>query len=314
MKKTAVLFLSALLMLSCAAAAAEQPGRERTGTPILAPDEITAHAGSLNPEEQARISACPEPGTKISFSTTDLQHKAVFSDELFRKNRVTLISFRQAFCESCTEELAELDRLNREYADRGFEAVAVICDAGDDEEKQEEAGRISAGFSIRMILLSDRLEEALPAPEGTSASYFIGSDGSILGYPVEGKNPDEIRAGIERYLNGETAEGPADSAAVGGQLQTWTVRVTDQNGDPVPEVTVSFCTDSACHMTELDENGTGSFTGPANRYHLEVVDAPDGYSTDDAGDIFTEARSGEITITIVRESSVSPTAGISPGE
>lgn len=275
-------------------------GRETTEALVKAQDEIMAHPECFILKERTETNVYPEPGTKVSFITKDIEGKEATSETLFSRNRVTLVNLWQTFCEPCKEEMPELDRLNREYAGKGFEVIGVVCDVGNDEGRLEKARTISGKYSIRTLLLSKDLHDSLPAPQGTPTSYFIDSEGKILGYPVVGKHMDQILAGIEQYLDGKTVEVPTEPAEVSSEPQTWTVRVTDQNGEPVPEVTVSFCTASACQMVELAEDGTGSYTGPAGQYHVSIVEAPDEYDTDNVGDIYTDEHSSSLTIVLTR--------------
>ena len=69
--------------------------------------------------------------------------------------------------------------------------------------------------------------------------------------------------------------------------------MTDQNGNPVPEVFVTFCTDSACVPQESDENGLITFTGAPDVYHIQVIDYPDGYSVDEQAEMTTTREYGE---------------------
>ena len=83
---------------------------------------------------------------------------------------------------------------------------------------------------------------------------------------------------------------------VDGSVQTaqaYVVHVTDQNGNPVPEVFVTFCTDSACVPQESDENGLITFTGAPDVYHIQVIDYPDGYSVDEQVEMTTTREYGE---------------------
>ena len=81
----------------------------------------------------------------------------------------------------------------------------------------------------------------------------------------------------------------------------YTVRVVDQNGDPVPEAAVGFCLDTGCIPVETDENGVAVYSGAPNRYHIRVVDAPDEYDYPDDTDTYIGPESGEITLVITKE-------------
>ena len=83
---------------------------------------------------------------------------------------------------------------------------------------------------------------------------------------------------------------PAKAAEKQG---SYVLRVVDQDGTPVPEVTVSFCTDEACVPCEADASGVITFTGKPYAYHVQVVDLPEGYSVDDGFEMTTTEEYGE---------------------
>lgn len=266
---------------------------------IKAQEEIMAHPELVTLKDR-KITVYPAAGTQITFTTLDLDGNEVKSEELFSRSTVTLLNFWQTFCGPCLEEMPELDRLNREYAGKGFQVIGVVCDAANNEKKIDLAKKISGQYTIQTLLLSRSMLTDLIA-ESTPTSYFIDSEGKVLADPVVGGHLDEVMAGIEAYLNGQTVEVPTEPTASTDGKQTWTIRVTDQNGDPVPDVTVSFCTGTSCFMVELDEEGIGAYTGPSATYHVSVVDVPDGYSADGAQDVYTDDRSSSVTIVVTKE-------------
>ena len=69
--------------------------------------------------------------------------------------------------------------------------------------------------------------------------------------------------------------------------------VLDQNGNPVPEVYVNFCTDEACVPCESDEDGTIAYTGKPDVYHIQIIDYPEGYSCDESFEMYTPKTYGE---------------------
>jgi len=50
-----------------------------------------------------------------------------------------------------------------------------------------------------------------------------------------------------------------------------------------------------------DENGAIVFEGAPNAYHLSVIDLPDGYSSDDDDDIYTQVGSSGKTLVVTRD-------------
>lgn len=79
------------------------------------------------------------------------------------------------------------------------------------------------------------------------------------------------------------------------------IHVADQDGNPVPEVIVNFCTDTACVPVTADANGTVTFTGTPDVYHVQVIDLPDGYSSDESFEMYTPKAYGEWTLRIRKD-------------
>ena len=79
------------------------------------------------------------------------------------------------------------------------------------------------------------------------------------------------------------------------------MHVPDQDNNPVGEVTVNFCTDSACVPQESDENGMISFTVAPDAYHVTIVDVPDGYSWDENYEMYTAREYGEWVIRVKKD-------------
>ena len=93
----------------------------------------------------------------------------------------------------------------------------------------------------------------------------------------------------------ETAGLPAD-----GQ-KAYVIHVVDQDGNPVEEVTVNFCTDMTCTPQETDEAGMISFEGEPYEYHVQIVDVPEGYSYDENFDMYTTAEYGEWVLRVKKD-------------
>ena len=77
--------------------------------------------------------------------------------------------------------------------------------------------------------------------------------------------------------------------------------MVDQNGVPVVEAAVGFCLDTGCIPVDTDENGLAVYTGAPASYHIQVVDAPDGYDWPDDTEVYIGPGSGEATLTVTKE-------------
>jgi hypothetical protein len=84
-------------------------------------------------------------------------------------------------------------------------------------------------------------------------------------------------------------------------LQAYLIHVVDQYGDPVAEAVVNFCTDTACVPNDSDENGTVTFTGAPDIYHVQIVDVPEGYSWDESYDMYTTKEYGEWVLRVRKD-------------
>ena len=119
------------------------------------------------------------------------------------------------------------------------------------------------------------------------------------------RNTDELQKMVDTFKAAGSEESffemVSDEAAESeSTADAYIIHVLDQNGDPVPEVFVSFCT-TACHNVESDENGTVTFNGPLDAYLVHIIDCPEGYSYDESFEMYTPKAYGEWTIRINKD-------------
>ena len=259
-------------------------------------------------KERDKSDQPPEPGTQIDFEATDLDGNPVTRADLTAGSKVTMITFWQTFCGPCKEEMPELDRLVREYGDKGLNVVGCVCDAVT-ESTLATAKEIDGEHLFRNVKITQSVNQALPA-RGTPTTYFLDGEGKILDYPIASTLPEDYIAALEDYLNGKTDTFQAllkqkvdgeETPAQADAEQTYTVYFVDQNGEPVPEVMAAFCTAERCNNVESDEEGKVVYKGPADTYHVTIVEVPDGYSEDYNDDVYTEKYSCSVTVVIEKE-------------
>ena len=274
-----------------------------------AEDELMTHPELFTLTDRDTSLTPPEPGEQVSFEAEDLEGNSVPLSDLTAGSKVTILFYWQTFCEPCKAEMPELDRLVQEYGDKGLNVVGCVCDAVN-EDKTALAAEIAGEHSFRAVKVTDDMAALLPY-NGTPTTYFLDGEGRVLDYPISGATPEEYMAALEDYLNGKTPEFQAllkqkiDAKETPAQPegdQTYTVVFVDEEGNPVPEVMASFCTAEQCHQTESDEEGKCTYTGPADSYHVTIVEVPDGFIDDFNDDVYTEKySSGSITIVLRKE-------------
>ena len=145
-------------------------------------------------------------------------------------------------------------------------------------------------MEIVQISLYDAGDEA---GEKDVNAYLVKDEGSVEKLAALLKSDEKLGAVTWEYA--ETDE-KAENA-----LQAYIIHVVDQDNNPVEGVAVNFCTDTACVPQESDENGTVTYTGAPNIYHIQIVDAPEGYSWDESYEMYTTREYGEWVLRVRKD-------------
>lgn len=79
--------------------------------------------------------------------------------------------------------------------------------------------------------------------------------------------------------------------------EKFTVKVVDQNGDPVPNIMIQICKDT-CVPKATDANGVAKFDFESTDGHkLSLFSCPEGYETEYVGDNYIYLEDGETEYT-----------------
>ena len=90
----------------------------------------------------------------------------------------------------------------------------------------------------------------------------------------------------------------------------YTVSVTDPDGNPVPGVTVEFCSDSECRTESTGENGAAVFTAPEGSYTVHILSVPLGFAGTDGEFPVSDADGGlQVTLETLQPSVDEPVFG-----
>ena len=134
-----------------------------------------------------------------AFEGKDLDGNTVKSDELFSGNAVTVVNFWFTTCNPCVGELAELDALNRELAEKGGALIGVNTFTLDgDETAISEAKDVLAkkGATYQNVYF-DSDGEAGKFVENVFAyptTYVVDRNGNIVGEPIVGAITEKKQA------------------------------------------------------------------------------------------------------------------------
>ena len=152
-------------------------------------------------KEPISIYPSTEDGAAVSFETQDLDGNPVTSQELFAGHKITMVNIWATWCINCKSEMKELEELNKEWAEKGCQIIG-ICDDTDEEELIPTAKKIleEKGVTFPNIRTNDVIREQLPFV-GLPTSYFVDSEGRILGSPIVGKNVEQYTETLQQLLS-----------------------------------------------------------------------------------------------------------------
>ena len=169
--------------------------------------------GDMSMPAGSDTSTPPDDGSMQKFPAfegKDLDGNTVKSDELFSANAVTVVNFWFTTCNPCVGELAELDALNKELAEKGGSLIGVNTFTLDgDETAISEAKDVLAkkGATYQNVYF-DSDGEAGKFTTNVFAyptTYVVDRSGNIVGEPIVGaitekKQAETLQKLIEQAL------------------------------------------------------------------------------------------------------------------
>ena len=152
-------------------------------------------------------------------------------------------------------------------------------------------------------------DQVLESPEGVpylyGLYYNVGGDGDpdlMEFFLVEKEENLEDVAAYLRSMDYEvTWEEAAEEPAQAPEQKAYVIHVLDQDGNPVPGAAVNFCTDAACTMAQGGEDGVITFDGAPENYHVQILKVPEGYSFDQAFELYTGETFGEWVLHVAND-------------
>ena len=142
-----------------------------------------------------------------SFTGKDLDGNDVSSDELFSKNKLTVMNFWFATCKPCVGELGDLENLNKELAEKGGQVVGVnsfTLDGNKDEIADPKDVLSKKGVTYKNIWLKSESEAGKFTSNLFSlpTTYVIDQNGNIVGEPIVGAiSSAEQRAALDKFID-----------------------------------------------------------------------------------------------------------------
>ena len=172
--------------------------------------------GDMSMPAGSDTSTPPDDGSMQKFPAfegKDLDGNTVKSDELFSANAVTVVNFWFTTCNPCVGELAELDALNKELAEKGGALIGVnTFTLGGDEAAISEAKDVLAkkGVTYQNVYFDSDGEAGKFAANifAYPTTYVVDRNGNIVGDPIVGaitepKQAEALQAQIDKALSAD---------------------------------------------------------------------------------------------------------------
>ena len=158
--------------------------------------------GDMSMPAGSDTSTPPDDGSMQKFPAfegKDLDGNTVKSDELFSGNAVTVVNFWFTTCNPCVGELAELDGLNQELAQKGGALIGVNAFTLDgDEGAIAEAKDIltKKGVTYQNVYFPSDSEAGKFTANifAYPTTYVVDRSGNIVGDPIVGAITDKRQA------------------------------------------------------------------------------------------------------------------------
>ena len=169
--------------------------------------------GDMSMPAGSDTSTPPDDGSMQKFPAfegKDLDGNTVKSDELFSGNAVTVVNFWFTTCNPCVGELAELDALNKELAEKGGALIGVNTFTldGDETAISEAKDVLDKKGATYQNVYFDSDGEAGKFTTNIFAyptTYVVDRNGNIVGEPIVGaitekKQAETLQKLIEQAL------------------------------------------------------------------------------------------------------------------
>ena len=158
--------------------------------------------GDMSVPAGSDMSMAPDDGSMQKFPAfegKDLEGNPVKSDELFSGNAVTVVNFWFTTCNPCVGELAELDALNKELAQKGGALIGVNTFTLDGNEAAiSEAKDVLSkkGATYRNVYFDSDSEAGKFTANifAYPTTYVVDRSGNIVGEPIVGAVTEKKQA------------------------------------------------------------------------------------------------------------------------
>lgn len=143
------------------------------------------------------------PIDNFDFQTIDIMDGNVIkSEEFYKEKALTLVNVWGTFCGPCKEEMPDLAKLYEDYKDKvNFLGVVVDTNVSMDTNVEEAQQIIKdSGVNYKNIMPNPTTEDTLVNITAMPTTFFVNSEGKVLGGFVGKADKDSLAATIDKLL------------------------------------------------------------------------------------------------------------------
>ena len=164
-------------------------------TAVEQPESSEEEGQAKQDPDQAIAAGKPLIGT---FETLDLDGNTV-TEDIFSKADVTFVNVWGTFCPPCIAEMPDLEQIHQELPDN-MQMIGILCDVESmDVPQYQEALEIvkETGVTYPSLIGNGSMTGLLQSVYAVPTSFFVDSNGCMIGAPVVGANLDAYKILLE---------------------------------------------------------------------------------------------------------------------
>lgn len=142
--------------------------------------EATEAPATEAPATEAPVAATAEPSDEggMSFTLTTLTGETI-GDSIISNNKLTMVNYWATWCGPCVGEIPDLQKINEEYADKGFSIIGVLI--GDDDYDGARQFMSDTGVTYPVVLPEGVFYTLASGIQAIPTTMFFDSNGQQVG-------------------------------------------------------------------------------------------------------------------------------------
>lgn len=142
--------------------------------------EATEAPAAEAPATEAPAAATAEPSDEggMSFTLTTLTGETI-DDSIISNNKLTMVNYWATWCGPCVGEIPDLQKINEEYADKGFSIIGVLI--GDDDYDGARQFMSDTGVTYPVVLPEGVFYTLASGIQAIPTTMFFDSNGQQVG-------------------------------------------------------------------------------------------------------------------------------------